>query len=719
MTRSLPLRAAEPVAVGPHTADFAPCVDTRMAVPGMRCAGCIAKLESGLVTQAGIVAARVDFGAKQVRVTHVPDLAVPDLVAAFDRIGFTAHPVATLTEADPEQKRLLSALGVAGFAAMNIMLLSVAIWSGMLAGSRELFHWLSAAIAIPAVAWAGRPFFTSAWRALKHGRTNMDVPISIGVILATGMSLYETITHGPHAWFDGATMLLFFLLAGRVLDGAMRERARKGAAALMEASAPGAMVVGYDGVARWRDARDIIAGDVMLVAAGERFAADGVVHTGESRIDAAILTGESAAATARPGSPVLAGMLNLDAPLTVDVTAVGEDRTIAGLARAMEDAGQSRSRYVRIADRAARLYAPAVHTLAALSFAGWMIAGASFHQSLLIAVAVLIITCPCALALAVPVAQVVASGALMRSGILVKDGSALERLATADRLLLDKTGTITLGKPVPVSLDGLDARQRGIALALAQASSHPLSRGLAAALVAAGAKPATVSDIAETAGQGMRGLADGVAAELGRPMQSGDDASLAVELRLAGEPAVRIALADRIRPDAADALARMTAQGFRPMILSGDSVAAVGAVARELGVSAIASARPDEKLEHIERFQANGEHVLMVGDGLNDGPALAAAHVSMAPSSASDVGQQAADMVFMGDSLLAVPRAVRAARATAAVVRQNFALAIGYNALAVPLAMAGYVTPLIAAVAMSLSSLIVVGNSLRLAGAAK
>ena len=719
MTRSIPLRAAEPVVRGPSERDITPCADTRMAVPGMRCAGCISKIETGLVTQPGIVAARVDFGAKQVRVTHVPDLAVPDLVAAFDRIGFAAHPVASVTEEDPEQKRLLSALGVAGFAAMNIMLLSVAIWSGMLAGSRELFHWLSAAIAVPAVAWAGRPFFASAWSALKHGRTNMDVPISIGVLLATGMSLYETITHGPHAWFDGATMLLFFLLAGRVLDGAMRERARKGAAALMEASAPGAMVLDGDGIARWRDARDIIAGEVMLVATGERLAADGLVSEGESRIDAAILTGESASVAVRPGSAVLAGMLNLDAPLTVSVTAVGEDRTIAGLARAMEDAGQSRSRYVRIADRAARLYAPAVHTLAALSFAGWMIAGAGFHQSLLIAVAVLIITCPCALGLAVPVAQVVASGALMRSGILVKDGSALERLATADRVLLDKTGTVTLGKPVPVSLDALDARQRGLALALAQSSSHPLSRGLAAALAEAGAAPAIVRDISETPGQGLRGMADEGAVELGRPTQPGDAAGLAVELRVAGAVPVRMALADRIRPDAAEALAWMTARKFRPMMLSGDSVEAVGAVARELGISAIAAARPDEKLAHIERFQANGEHVLMVGDGLNDGPALAAAHVSMAPSSASDVGQQAADMVFMGDSLLAVPRAVRAARATAAVVKQNFILAIGYNVLAVPLAMAGLVTPLIAAAAMSISSLIVVGNSLRLAGAAK
>jgi Cu2+-exporting ATPase len=698
-------------------AGAAPCGDTRLAVPGMRCAGCIAKLERGLAAEPGVISARVDFGGKQVRIAHLPEVDVPALVAAIDRIGFAAHPMAQAPEPDREQRRLLSALAVAGFAAMNIMLLSVSVWSGADGGNRAMFHWLSAAIAIPAVAWAGRPFFSSAWGALRRGRTNMDVPISIGVLLTTGMSLFETITGGAHAWFDGATMLLAFLLAGRVLDGAMRERARKGASALMQASAPGAMVIAADGSTEWRRAEDIVPGATMLVAAGDRLAADGLVASGESRVDASILTGESAPMNADAGVRLLAGMLNLDSPLTVSVTAAGEDRAIAGLARAMEDAGQHRSRYVRIADRASRLYAPAVHTLAALSFAGWMIAGAGVHQSLLIAVAVLLITCPCALGLAVPVAQVVASGALMRRGILVKDGSALERLAEADRVLLDKTGTLTLGRPEPVDIMVLTARQQGIARALMQASNHPLGRGLSGALALAGVAPAAVENIREQAGEGMTGRIDGHAVAIGRPQHS--ETGLSVEYREAGSAPVLVRFTDFLRPDADAALAQLQALHLDAMIVSGDRAEAVGTVARQLGISAVPEARPQDKLDLIARLQGAGHRVLMVGDGLNDGPALAAAHVSIAPSSASDVGQQASDLVFMGDGLSAVPCAVRAARATRAIVRQNFVLAIGYNILAVPLAIGGFVTPLVAALAMSLSSLIVVGNSLRLVRAAR
>ncbi len=706
------------LAVNPVRAE--PSAESRLAVPGMRCAGCIAKLERGLASEPGIIAARVDFGAKQVRIAHLPDLTVPDLVAALGRVGFDGHPLAEAPKVDSEHRQLLSALAVAGFAAMNVMLLSVSVWSGAAGASRNLFHWLSAAIAVPAIAWAGRPFFAAAWGALKHGRTNMDVPISIGVILATAMSLYETATHGEHAWFDGAIMLLFFLLAGRVLDAMMRERARAGAAALMQASAPGAMLLDTQGTARWHAAETIRPGATMLVAAGERLAADGVVLTGEGRCDAAILSGESAAVPVAPGSRVLAGMLALDGPFTVRVDAAGEDRTIAALARAMADAGQHRSRYVRIADRASRLYAPAVHSLAALAFAGWMIAGAGLHQSLLVAIAVLIITCPCALGLAVPVAQVVASGALMKRGILVKDGSALERLAEANRFIADKTGTLTLGRPVPLDLASCDHRQKRLLLALAQASHHPLSRSLAHALRGEGIEAAPLTDIAEIAGQGVRGHQAGRDVALTRPQGTMTEAdTLAVAFSEFSRPPHIIRFADPLRPDARAALDGLHALGITGMIVSGDKAPAVASVARTLGLTAIPDARPHDKLALIERLQGAGARLLMVGDGLNDGPALAAAHVSMAPSSASDVGQQAADLVFMGDSLLAVPRAIRVARATRAVVIQNFALAIGYNILAVPLAMAGLVTPLIAAVAMSISSLIVVANSLRLASAAR
>ena len=694
-----------------------PCIDSRFTVPGMRCAGCIGKVERGLAAVPGVAAARVNFSAKRVAVSHDPALTGDDILEELRKLGFEAERAAEnpLGRDDAETRRLLRALAVAGFGMMNIMLLSVSVWAGAGGETRELFHLLSALIAIPVIAYAGRPFFASALMALRYRRTNMDVPISIGVLLATGMSLYETLTGGIHAYFDGAVMLLFFLLAGRVLDAMMRSRARSGIAALLGRMGRGAHVLETDGSTRYVEADRLAPGMVMLVAAGEALAADGEILEGRTTVDSSMLTGESDPRPVGVGETIHAGMINLGNPVRVRVTAAAQDTAIADIARLMDEAGQSRSRYVRIADKAARYYAPAVHSLAFLSFCGWMLAGAGVYQSLLIAVAVLIITCPCALGLAVPAAQVVAASTLMKRGLLIKDGSALERLAEVDEALFDKTGTLTLGEPRPVDLTELDARQRGIALALAQASRHPLSRGLASALRGAGVEPATLDDVSETAGHGMNGHCAGEPVALLRPeVEAG---GLAVDL-LVGDVRKRIAFADPLRPDVRETLEQLGEQGIVSAIASGDRQAAVAQVARELGLFATAAMRPADKLALLERKAGQGHKVLMIGDGLNDGPALAGAHVSIAPGGASDVSQQAADAVFVGDRLMPVSLAIRVARATMRVVRQNFALAAIYNLFAVPLAIFGFVTPLLAAIAMSASSLIVVGNSLRLARAA-
>ncbi|RVU07792.1 cadmium-translocating P-type ATPase [Novosphingobium umbonatum] len=687
---------------------------TVLVVPGMHCAGCMGKVERALQATAGVHHARVNLTARQVSVGHDPALALPDLVGALQAVGFTSQPRAEELAPPPSSvKPLLAPLAVAGFACMNVMLLSVSIWSGAEGSTRDLFHLLSAAIGVPAIVYAGRVFFVSAWNVLRRGQTNMDVPISIGVLLATGLSLYETLRHGDEAWFDGTLMLLLFLLAGRVLDAMMRDRARSGVDALLRQAATGAMVVAK-GAVEWVAARDLVPGMVMRVAVGERLAADGVVASGASRFDQSLLTGESAAVSVGVGDAVHAGMLNVGGPVDVRVVATGADTTLAEIARAMEAAGQHRSAYVRIADRASRLYAPAVHTLAALTFAGWMLAGGGLYLSLKIAIAVLIITCPCALGLAVPVAQVVAASALMRGGVMVKDGSALERMARVDRALLDKTGTLTMGRPLPDAqvLEALPQAAAGVALALASHSRHPLSRALVEALAARGVLAADLAEVGEVAGEGVRGLWQGRPVALRRPDVAGGGMACALDM---GDAAVwLIPFADRLRPDAKAALGWLRELDVECSILSGDHAPAVAEVARLTGLTAQSSALPSDKQAAIERLQHAGRHVLMAGDGLNDGPALAAADASIAPGTASDVGRQAADFVFLSDSLLAIPRAVAGARATQKVVRQNFILAIGYNALAVPLAMAGHVTPLIAAVAMSTSSLLVIGNSLRL-----
>jgi Cu2+-exporting ATPase len=551
--------------------------------------------------------------------------------------------------------------------------------------------------------------------ALSHRRTNMDVPISIGVILATCLSLYETITGGGDAYFDSAVMLLFFLLAGRALDAEMRTRTRAGIGALLGRMGKSASVIGPDGSTRRVAAKDLEPAMLVLVAAGEALGADGEVVEGTSAIDNAMLTGESAPEPVGPGSVVHAGAINLSAPLRIRLTQVAEDTALAEIARLMEEAGQSRSHYVRIADRASRLYAPVVHSLAALAFAGWMIAGAGVHQSLTIAIAVLIITCPCAMGLAVPAAQVVAAGALLKRGLLVKDGSALERLAECDIALLDKTGTLTLGSP-RADVGALTQQQRSVALGLAQASRHPLSRGLAAALLREGVEPAAITAISEVSGAGLTGRWQGVDVALERP--EGEAKGLAARLRIGGE-ARTITFTDPMRADAAATLAALRAEGITASILSGDRAAPVAAAAQALGLEAQAEASPQAKLAALESLKSAGHRPLMVGDGLNDGPALAAAHASIAPGTASDASQQAADAVFIGEALMPVALAVRVARKTMRIVRENFAFSIAYNLLAVPLALTGLVTPLIAAIAMSVSSLVVVANSLRLAQSAK
>ena len=694
--------------------------ESQFVVPSLHCAGCIAKIENGLARIDGIASARVNMSAKRVTVRHDPAMEPPALKAAIVALGFDAEPLADpgVDLAAAEGRALLRALAVAGFAAMNIMLLSVSVWSGADGGTRQMFHWLSALIALPAIAYAGQTFFRSAWAAARQGRTNMDVPISIGVLLTTGMSLYETATGGADAWFDGAVMLLFFLLAGRSLDAMMRGRARASVAALLKHGAPGALVLTDSGQSRWTAAAQLQPGMRMLVAAGERLAADGRVVEGASGMDIAFLTGESAPVRVGPGDVVQAGALNVEAPITVLVTAVGPDTVIADIARLMDEAGQGRSRHVRIADQAARYYAPAVHLTAALAFAGWMMAGAGVHQAMLVAIAVLLITCPCALGLAVPAAQVVACGALMRRGILVKDGSALERMAEVDSIVFDKTGTLTLGRPVPEGMDAMARQDRAILLALARASRHPLSIALRQALEAQGVEAVPLDDLQEVPGEGLFARHAGVAVSLARPRALVSLFGLASEYRR-GTEAHLLRFSDALRRDAGEILPALRSAGYRILIASGDRPEALGPVARATGATAIGHLRPADKLALVERMKRQGRKVLMVGDGLNDGPALAAGHASMAPACASDASQLAADMVFLGDVLAPVGITLRAARRTIHIVRQNFALAIGYNMLAVPLAVAGKVTPLVAAVAMSLSSLIVVANALRLNGAAR
>lgn len=690
-----------------------------LVVPGMHCAGCLSKVERALRAAPGVLAARANLSTRRVRVDSEADLSEDACISALATAGFDARPYRnahTGDLTDRDGKQLVRALGVAGFAMMNIMLFSVSIWSGsdMDAATRTLFHWLSALVAIPAVAYAGQPFFRSAWRALRRRTANMDVPISVGVVLTTGASLFQTVRGAHDAYFDAAVMLLFFLLVGRVLDHRLRARAFSAAQMLLKAQALRAEVIQPDGSRVWLAIDAVTPGMTLALAAGESLGVDARVIVGVSDVDTALVTGESAPQAVEPGDELSSGVINLSAPLVVEALRPASRSLLAELVRLMEQAEQGRSGLVRLADRVARFYTPVVHLGAALTFAGWMLAGQTWHPSLMAAVAVLIITCPCALGLAVPAAQVAAVGRLMKRGIIVKSGDALERLATVDTVVFDKTGTLTAGALTLVNF--VPPEVHALAAALAAHSRHPLSRALA---VTAPMQAPTATNSVEVAGCGIEGMIDGKRYRLGRPDWVGapmpDHPGPA--LAFGGDaftPALFL-FQDRPRADARETVRTLLSRGLAVELLSGDRPEVVAEVAAQVGLAHWrASATPIDKQAHLRALEKAGRRVLMVGDGLNDAAALRTAQVAMSPGSASDLAQTAADCVFQDGALMSVVETLETARRTDAIVRQNFALAIGYNLFAVPLAVAGLVTPLVAALAMSLSSILVTANALRL-----
>jgi Cu2+-exporting ATPase len=545
----------------------------------------------------------------------------------------------------------------------------------------------------------------------------MDVPISVGIALACAMSLFETVRGGEHAYFDSAVMLLFFLLVGRYLDRRARGRARGAAERLLALDVGAVTVLDPAGRPRALPAAQVTPGAKVLAAAGERIGIDGRVIDGISEVDASLITGETVPQAVRPGDSVFAGTLNLGAPLKLEVTATGESTLLAEIVRLMELAEQRRARYVVLADRIARLYAPAVHGLALATFLGWLlIVGAPWQVALLYAVAVLIITCPCALGLAVPAVQVIGSGRLLRRGILLKSATALERLAQVDLVVFDKTGTLTLGRPSLDRSDPIDQPALTLAASLAAASRHPLAR----ALRTAAPDVAAADGVVEIPGAGLCWHGPDGEVRLGNrvfcdvPETAG---ARGPELWLArpGAAPVAFRFMDALRADAAAVLARLKARGFAVELLSGDRAPIVASVAGALGIECWrAACTPAAKTARLEALAAAGRRVLMVGDGLNDAPALAAAHVSLSPASAIDISQNAADAVFQGDRLEPVIEVLEVAGRADRLIRQNLALAVAYNVLAVPLAVLGFATPLIAALCMSGSSLLVVGNALRL-----
>lgn len=692
-------------------------------VNGAYCAACIYKIEASLKNHPEITYARLNFSTGQLIMEWTGSKTIAnDLIQEIENMGYGVTPYDSDQQKDrmdKEERFLLLCLGIAGFSMGNIMLVSVGLWStsietmGM--ATRDFMHWISAIIAIPTIIYAGRPFFFSAFNALKTKRTNMDVPISVGLFLTGSMSLFETINHGEHAYFDSAVMLIFFLLIGRYFDFRARKKAQSSAAALLS-TLTGFVTVIEDNIPHHVLIRDVVENQILRIASGDKFPVDGEIISGMSDIDVSLVTGETVPVTVEKGSHVYAGTVNLSSPLLIRVTKKAENSLLSDIARLLDKATQSQAYYVRLADRAAKFYTPVVHILALLTFLVWWgLIGAAWQQSLMVAITVLIITCPCALGLAVPVVQVLATNKLMKSGVLIKSGDALERLSSIDKVLMDKTGTLTLGKAKLVSL--LSSDDLAIAASLAAYSSHPLSQALAKSYQG---PLLPVINIQEYPGEGLTGILHGETIRLGSRRWCGiADAPqpdrIQLWLDIQHKKPIPLFFEDQLRVDSQQTIEKFQNVGLNPILLSGDKEEVVRTIASQCSISTYeAENTPEMKLSYLENLKHKGHKVLMVGDGLNDAPSLAAAHVSIAPGTAIDISQNTADIVFMGDRFSSVYQTYETARFTQKLVKQNFALAVIYNVIAIPIAATGFLTPLLAAIAMSGSSLIVILNSLRI-----
>lgn len=694
-----------------------------LLVEGVHCANCIRKIENQLSKDPAITRARVNLTMRKLSVAWIGNPGHAEEIGETVRgLGYAIAPydAGSLNAAhDRTGRELLRSLAIAGFASANVMMLAWAVWAGQVQGmpssTQALFNWLSALVAVPALALAGRPFFRSAFGALRAGRTNIDVPVVAALVLATAISVMELMRHGTHVYFDSATMLLVVLLIGRYLDFRVRARSREAIERLAMMRANHATVLLGDGETVVLPAAAVEPGMMVIVAPGETVPVDGVVASAETMLDRSAVTGESRPELVRVGDEVLAGCVNGADPLRIRVRAPISESHLSQILRLVEQAQFRKGRAATLADRLSAVWTPIVHAAAILTLLGWwLFAGADLQTALLYAVTVLIIACPCAIGLAIPAVQVAAIGGLLRRGILVRSGDALERLAEIDQVVFDKTGTLTEGRPELIEIPS-EPRALRIAAALANTSQHPFARVISRRLGLGG----LAEDRAETPGAGVSGIVDGEQARLGSAAFCGiahhaSDAASEVWLTASSITPARFVLADAIRIDAAQTVACFRKADIGVGILSGDRPVAVERCAGELGIPDYRGGlKPDAKAMLLSRRELVGTRPLMVGDGLNDAPALAAAHVSASFGHGAPATQISADFVLPAESLSSIVVSHETAVKAARIIRQNLAFAAIYNLVLIPVAVLGFASPLIAAAAMSASSIIVTLNALR------
>lgn len=705
-----------------------------LMVQGLHCAACVWLIENILKQQKNVITARINLSKKTLFLKwRGGRKAGNELAHLICEIGYKLLPFDEEIFNTLEKKysdSILRALAVAGFGAGNIMLFSFSLWfSDMLdmgMAVRNLLHFFSSLIALPVIIYAARPFFSSALKSIKSGYPNMDLAISIAIFLACVVSLLETFRSAEHVYFDSAVMLIFFLLIGRYLDLKARKKAFAIASEFTMLAASFGRVE-EDAKIKILPSKQLQEGMVLVVAAGEKIAADGVVLAGESEIDTSLITGETLAKKITQGGEVFAGMINLIAPLKVKITKSAQNSLLSEIIRLTEEVESRKNHYIRIADHLSKFYTPAVHLLAFLTFLMWQFFFKSgWEVALMNATAVLIITCPCALALAVPIVQTIAISNFIRKGILVKSGEALEKLYKADIVVFDKTGSLTIGAPRLVdifllkngSVSELDkSTSLKLAASLAQKSRHPISQAIAASY------HGDLEDLQtqEHQGMGLEAIFQNKILKLGRRSFCGvknnfeSDKNLLTCFAKFGEDELVFLFEDALKEDATIVVDNLKKSGKKIILLSGDNEKTVRGVAEKLAIEEFYFEQtPVSKVNFLEKLRVENKKFIMVGDGLNDAPALALAHISISFSKAADISQNVADIVIQGQKLMPIIDLINSSTKAISLMKQNLLIALIYNLIAVPYAISGNVVPLIAAIAMSSSSLLVLFNSLRM-----
>jgi Cu2+-exporting ATPase len=702
---------------------------------GVHCSACVWLVERLPRLVPGVVEARLDLGRSRATVVWNPAVAALSGIARMlDTLGYAPHPARGRREQEArrrEERAMLARIGLAGAVAANVMAIAFALYGGLLHGMEPefaaFFRWLSLGLTVPAFVWGGGVFFAGAWSALRRGALHMDVPIAVGLAAGFGHGVIATVRETGDVYFETMTTLIFLLLSGRYLLR-RQHRAAADATELLAALAPSvARRLEDDGV-REVPLETLLPGDRVEVRAGDLIPADGRVRLGRSAVDLSLLTGESRPMAVAPGDPVHAGTLNRSARLEVAVERTGDETRVGRLMRLVEEHARRRAPIALLADRLSGIFAAVVLALAAVTASLWWAAGP--ERAVAHAVALLIVTCPCALALATPLAVSAAIGRAARAGILVKGADVMERLARPGQMWLDKTGTLTTGRPALVSWWG-DAAARPLAAAVEAHSAHPIARALAAALGTDGADMAVA--VTEEMGGGVEGRVNGRRVLVGSPRFVADrgarvgpamlgeilrlraDGSTAVVVAVDGDAVAVAGLADALRPDAAAAVARIRARGWQVRILSGDDPAVVAAIGRRLGIApdrCRGSMTPEDKL-HAVRGTVTREPVVMVGDGVNDAAALAAATVGIGVHGGAEAVLAAADVYVARPGVAAVAELLDGAERTRRVIRRNLVFSLAYNVVAVALAMAGRLDPIAAAILMPLSSVTVIASSFR------